>query len=125
IALRVSLLCLTSTGIAWAQDPAAPPAAEVAPAAAAPAPAPAVAPAPVAVAAPLPPPVPIHYLPKTRPYRDDAPAPQHYVLSDEPRRGFVIGGVIAIGVPYFTGLLVAGVAQDFPNKSAFLAIPIA
>jgi hypothetical protein len=83
-----------------------------------------VAPAPVA-AAPLPPPVPIHYLPKTRPYRDDAPPPEHYVLSDEPRRGFVIGGVIAVGVPYITGLLIAGVAQDFPNKSGFLAIPVA
>lgn len=130
VALQVSLLCLTSTGVAWAQDPAATPttpapAPAAAPAASAPAPAAApVAQPPAPVAAPLPPPVPLHYLPRTRPYRDDAPPPEHYILSDEPRRGLVIGGVIAVGVPYITGLLIAGVAQDFPNKSAFLAIPV-
>ena len=129
ITLRVSLLCVTSTGIAWAQDPTVPPtAAEPAPAASpaqpTPAPAPAPMPAPPA-AAPAPPPVSLHYLPKTRPYRDDAPPPEHYVLSEEPRKGFVIGGVVAIGAPYITGLIIAGVGMDFPNKSGFLAVPVA
>lgn len=124
IAPLMSCLCLTSTGLAWAQDPTAPPAPapEPAPVAAA---APVATAAPVAAPAPAPPPVPLHYLPKTRPYRDDAPPPDHYVLSDEPRRGLVIGGIVAVGVPYITGLFVAGVGMDFPNKSAFLAVPIA
>jgi hypothetical protein len=37
----------------------------------------------------------------------------------------VIGGIVAIGAPYISGLLIAGAAMDFPNKSAFLAVPVA
>ena len=127
IALRVSLLCLTSTGVAWAQDPAAPPATTE----------PHAASCrtdwlhrlqshrhPVAQAAPLPPPVPLHYLPKTRPYRDDAPPPRTLRAERRATAGSRHRWYVAIGAPYITGLVIAGVAQDFPNKSAFLAIPL-
>lgn len=131
IALRVGVLCLTLTGGAMAQAPAAAPAAApavepqpVAPAAAAPAPV-AVAPAPAPVAAPQPAPIPLESLPRQRPYRDESVPPDGYVLTEQARRGFVIGGVAALGAAYISGLIISGVVLDFPNKSAFLAIPAA
>lgn len=135
IALRVGVLCLTLSGGAMAQAPAAAPAAAptaepqpaaAAPVAAAPAPAPvAAAPAPAPVAAPVAPSIPLSSLPRTRPYRDEGVPPEGYILSEQPRRGFVIGGVAALGAAYITGLIISGVVLDFPNKSAFLAIPAA
>lgn len=68
--------------------------------------------------------VPLASLPATRPYRSNRGAPQGYVLSDEPRRGLIVAGVAVVGAAYFTGLIIAGVAQDFPNHSGYLAIPV-
>ncbi len=125
ITLRVCLLSLTLTGSVWAQAPE--PVAEPV----APAPAP-VAPAPAPVAAPAPAAqvqqtavVPLSSLPATLPYRRERGAPEGYVLTEEPRRGLVIGGVAVLGAAYISGLLATGVVLDFPNKTAFLAIPVA
>lgn len=68
--------------------------------------------------------VPLASLPATRPYRSNRGAPEGYVLSDEPRRGLIVAGVSVVGAAYFTGLLVAGVADDFPNQSGYLVIPV-
>jgi hypothetical protein len=120
----VALFCLTLAGNAWAQEPApaAPSPTPEAQLAAQPA---VAAPAPASSAAPQPAPIPLYTLPKTRPYRDDVAPPPGYVLSEEPRRGFLIGGIAALGASYLSGLLVAGVFMEFPNKSAFLAVPAA
>lgn len=68
--------------------------------------------------------VPLASLPATRPYRSNRGAPEGYILSDEPRRGLIVAGVAVVGAAYFTGLIIAGVAQDFPNHSGYLAIPV-
>jgi hypothetical protein len=68
--------------------------------------------------------VPLATLPATRPYRSNRGAPEGYVLSDEPRRGLVVAGVSVVGAAYFSGLVIAGVIDDFPNQSGYLAIPV-
>jgi hypothetical protein len=141
--LRAGLFSLTVAAPVWAQVPAeapasapvdqvpaAPPPAAAAPPAASPAPppAPAAPPAPPAAPETAGPPtavVPLSSLPETVAYRRGRAAPEGYVLTEEPRRGFVIGGVAVVGAAYLTGLMVTGVAMDFPNKTAFLAIPVA
>lgn len=140
--LRAGLFSLTLASPVWSQVPAEVPAsapADPTPAAAPPAPAappaaaPAAAPPPAAPAPPATPEssgpptavVPLTSLPETVAYRRGRAAPEGYVLTEEPRRGFVIGGVAVVGAAYLTGLMVTGVAMDFPNKTAFLAIPVA
>lgn len=58
-------------------------------------------------------------------YRDDQAAPPGYVLEEQARRGLVIPGVAVVGALYITGLITTGVLQSFPNKTGFLAIPVA
>lgn len=140
ITLKACLLSATVAGPVWAQAPAEtaapPPSTPAPPSTLAPTappalePAPTVAATPSAAAAPAPaePPtavVPLSSLPETVAYRRGRAAPEGYVLTEEPRRGLVIGGVAVVGAAYLSGLMVTGVAMDFPNKTAFLAIPVA
>lgn len=64
-------------------------------------------------------------MPATQPYRGEELSPPGYVLDEQVRRPFVIGGAAAIGAGYISGLIVGGVLGDFPNKSIFLVIPAA
>lgn len=58
-------------------------------------------------------------------YRDDQVPPPGYVLEEQTRRALVIPGVAVVGALYITGIITTGVLQDFPNKTGFLAIPVA
>lgn len=123
VALRIGLMSLALTGTALAQDeedyydePEPPPAAELEQRP--------VRRAPPRGYAQRDEYVPLASLPATRPYRSNRGAPEGYILSDEPRRGLIVAGVAVVGAAYFTGLIIAGVAQDFPNHSGYLAIPV-
>lgn len=83
------------------------------------APAPAVAPAAVVA------PVPLTSLPPTQRYRDHLPPPPGYVLEEQVRRGLLIPGIAVVGATYISGVLITGVFQDFPNKTGYLAVPLA
>jgi hypothetical protein len=106
------------TAVQPAPDVAAP--AVAAPAVAAPAvAAPAVAPQPSEA------PIPLTSLPPTQRYRAYEAPPPGYVLEEQARRALVIPGVAVVGALYITGVITTGVLQDFPNKTGFLAIPVA
>lgn len=60
--------------------------------------------------------------PPTYPYRDGMPLPPGYHLEERPRRGLVIAGWLAAGIPYALGLTFAA-SSDFGNESAWLAVP--
>jgi hypothetical protein len=57
-------------------------------------------------------------------YHEGDPVPEGYVLNETPMRGLMTGGIIAIGVPYLTGLVIGGVA-NFENQGGWIAIPVA
>jgi hypothetical protein len=124
---------------ATATAPATAPAAAPADPNAAPAPGPAAEPAPVAAApveaapaaaAPAAAPVLTEYelrrMPKRMKYREGYPVPDGYVISETPLRGLMIGGIVMVGVPYLTGLVIAGsVNPSFGNQGGWLAVPVA
>lgn len=70
-------------------------------------------------------PVPLTSLPPTQRYRDHLPPPPGYVLEEQVRRGLLIPGISVVGAAYISGLLVTGVFQNFPNKTGYLAVPLA
>jgi len=57
-------------------------------------------------------------------YRDDLPIPPGYEVVESPIRSMVMGGILAIGIPYVIGLSGALLA-DFKDQSAWLAVPVA
>lgn len=132
LVLSLILSSVTSAGWAGAQESAVPsgqgdeevtalpvPSEEVAE----PSPAPtavAVAPASRTVA-----PVPLASLPPTQRYREHQAPPPGYVLEEQARRVLVIPGIALVGALYITGIITTGVLQEFPNKTGFLAIPVA
>jgi hypothetical protein len=79
----------------------------------------------VAPAAPVTAAVPLTSLPPTRRYRDEEVPPPGYVLEEQVRRGLLIPGVAVVGALYLTGIITTGVLQSFPNKTGFLAVPVA
>jgi hypothetical protein len=62
--------------------------------------------------------------PAELPYEAGEPIPVGYRLVDEPRRGLVLAGFIVAGIAYGIGIM-AAVAADFKNSSAYMTIPIA
>jgi hypothetical protein len=60
--------------------------------------------------------------PPVYPYRDGMPLPPGYHLEERPRRGLVIAGWLAAGIPYGLGLTFAA-SSDFENESGWLAVP--
>jgi hypothetical protein len=60
--------------------------------------------------------------PPVYPYRDGMPLPPGYHLEERPRRGLVIAGWLAAGIPYGLGLTFAA-SSNFENESGWLAVP--
>lgn len=61
--------------------------------------------------------------PRERPYVEGRRVPPGYTVEERVRRGPIIAGSIVFGVPYMLGLLTAS-ADDFPNHSGWLAVPV-
>lgn len=60
--------------------------------------------------------------PESVPY-DGGAVPQGYHLEERPRRGPVIAGVVVLSSAYALGLI-AGSADNFPNESGWLVVPV-
>jgi hypothetical protein len=58
------------------------------------------------------------------PYQAGEPRPVGYRLVNEPIRGLVISGYITTGIAYGLGLM-AAIAANFENSSAYMVVPIA
>ncbi len=61
--------------------------------------------------------------PRERRYVEGQRIPPGYTVEERVRRGPIIAGSIVFGVPYVLGLLAAS-ADDFPNQSGWLAVPV-
>jgi hypothetical protein len=61
--------------------------------------------------------------PRERRYVEGQRIPPGYTVEERVRRGPIIAGSIVFGVPYMLGLLAAS-ADDFPNQSGWLAVPV-
>jgi len=55
-------------------------------------------------------------------YRDGMPLPYGYRLEERPRRGLVLAGWLAAGIPYGISVMLAAGA-DFENESGWLVVP--
>lgn len=62
--------------------------------------------------------------PRERRYVEGQRIPPGYTVEERVRRGPIIAGSIVFGVPYVLGLLAAS-ADDFPNQSGWLVVPVA
>jgi hypothetical protein len=61
--------------------------------------------------------------PRELPYYDGEPAPQGYQLVERPRRGLVIAGALALGIPYAISVSVAAGGQ-YNSTTGWLLIPV-
>jgi hypothetical protein len=72
-------------------------------------------------AAPPPPPV---AGPWKMPYEDGQPIPPGYRVEERVRTGAIVGGALALGIPYLIGLTIAS-ADNFQDNTRWLMVPVA
>jgi len=58
------------------------------------------------------------------PYEDGQPIPPGYRVEERVRTGAIVGGALALGIPYLIGLTIAS-ADNFQDNTRWLMVPVA